>query len=83
VKNAEEILIAKNFKNKQKTMVVGSCWPEDLEVLAPFINQNTMKFILAPHEISEHFLSSIEKMLEVKSIVIQQRRARHWRITRY
>jgi len=68
VKNAEEIPIAKNFKNKQKTMVVGSCWPEDLDVLAPFINQNTMKFILAPHEISEHFLSSIEKMLEVKSI---------------
>lgn len=68
VKNGEELPIVKNFKNQQKTMVVGSCWPEDLDVLAPFINQNTMKFILAPHEISEHFLTSIENTLGVKSI---------------
>ena len=68
VRNAEEIPIARSFKNKQKTVVVGSCWPEDLEVLAPLINQNTMKFIIAPHEISEQFISSIENMVEVKSI---------------
>lgn len=68
VKNGEELPIVRNFKNQQKTMVVGSCWPDDLDVLAPFINQNTMKFILAPHEISEHFITSMENMLEVKSI---------------
>jgi 3-deoxy-D-manno-octulosonic-acid transferase len=68
VKNGEEIPIVRNFKNQQKTMVVGSCWPEDLDVLAPFINQNTMKFILAPHEVSEHFITSMENMLGVKSI---------------
>lgn len=68
VRNAEEIPVAANFKNNQKTVVVGSCWPEDIDVLAAFINQNTMKFIIAPHEISEQFISSIESMLEVKSI---------------
>jgi 3-deoxy-D-manno-octulosonic-acid transferase len=68
VKRGEELPLVRNFKNDQKTVVVGSCWPEDLEVLAPFINQNTMKFIIAPHEISEHFIQTIQSTLSVKSI---------------
>lgn len=68
VKQAEELPIARNFKGDQKTFVVGSCWPEDIEVLAPFINQNKMKFILAPHEISESFIEGMEKSLQVSSI---------------
>jgi len=62
----DQITIANDFKSNQKTMVVGSCWPEDLEVLAPFINEGKLKFILAPHELSEEFLTRIEKMLHVK-----------------
>ena len=68
VQEASEIPIAKAFKAGQKTVVVGSCWPEDLEVLTPMINEGKMKFILAPHEISETFLSTIERTLQVKSI---------------
>ncbi len=68
VKQGEEILIAKNFKADQKVMVVGSCWPEDIEVLAPLINENKLKFILAPHELSESFISEIEKSLTVNSL---------------
>ena len=63
-----EIPIIKSFKSDQKTMVVGSCWEEDLAVLAPFINEDKMKFIIAPHEISESFLKAIEESLHVKSI---------------
>lgn len=68
VKRGEELPLVSNFKNDQKTVVVGSCWSEDLDVLAPFINQNTMKFIIAPHEISEQFIQAIENTLSVKSI---------------
>jgi 3-deoxy-D-manno-octulosonic-acid transferase len=68
VKKGEELPIAKRFKNDQKTFVLGSCWPEDLEVLTPFINSHEIKFIIAPHEISERFISEIEKALQVKSI---------------
>jgi 3-deoxy-D-manno-octulosonic-acid transferase len=69
-KNVEEIALAKNFKGSEKVMVIGSCWPEDFEVLAPFINENRhrLKFILAPHEITEEFLSSIERSVEGKTI---------------
>jgi 3-deoxy-D-manno-octulosonic-acid transferase len=68
VNNAEEIEVAKNFKANQKVMVAGSCWSEDMDVLIPLINDQRLKFIIAPHEISESFISSIEKSLQVKSI---------------
>lgn len=68
VNRSEPIAIAQNFKNDQKTFIVGSCWPEDFHVLEPFINEDTAKFIIAPHEITEDFISSIEKSLRVKSI---------------
>lgn len=61
--------IIEKFKDKQHTWVIGSCWAEDMDVLAPFINAhaNTLKFIIAPHEIEEAFLASIEHMLQVKT----------------
>ena len=68
VNQGEEIAVIKRFKADQKTMVVGSCWQEDLDVLIPFVNENRMKFIIAPHEITESFLSAIEGALQVKSI---------------
>ncbi len=70
IKAAEEIPIAKQFKANDKLMVIGSCWPEDMNVLAPFINENAraLKFIIAPHEISESFLQEIERSLQVKSM---------------
>jgi 3-deoxy-D-manno-octulosonic-acid transferase len=66
----EPIEIAKEFKGTTTTFVVGSCWPEDFSVLAPFINQNKakLKFIIAPHEIEESFLAEIERSLQVRSI---------------
>ncbi len=70
VQSSEEISIAKRFKSDQKLLVAGSCWPEDMEVLVPLINENKdrLKFIIAPHEITEGFISSIEKSFEVKSV---------------
>lgn len=65
---AEEIPLARKFKGDQKVMIIGSCWEEDLDVLIPFINENKLKFIIAPHEISESTLSALEHSLEVKSI---------------
>lgn len=68
VHQGEELPVAKKFKNDQKTFVIGSCWPQDLDVLTPFINNHEIKFILAPHEISEDFIAGLEKVLRVKSI---------------
>jgi 3-deoxy-D-manno-octulosonic-acid transferase len=68
VKQSAEIPLAKAFKNDQKVFVVGSSWTEDMDVLAPFINENKMKFIVAPHEITDATLDTLERSLQVKSI---------------
>jgi len=68
MKQAEEIPVAKKFKSDSIVFVAGSCWPEDIDVLAPLINENRIKFIIAPHEVSESSLAYTEKMLQVKSI---------------
>jgi 3-deoxy-D-manno-octulosonic-acid transferase len=68
VKEAGEVPVAKKFKADQRIMVAGSCWAEDMAVLMPFINEGSQKFIIAPHEITETFLSAIEQSLQVKSI---------------
>lgn len=59
-----------NFKGEEKIMVVGSCWPEDLDVIVPFINEHahTIKFIVAPHEVTEPFISNFERTVTAKSI---------------
>jgi 3-deoxy-D-manno-octulosonic-acid transferase len=68
LQRSEPIPVAEKFKNDQKVFVVGSCWPEDLDVLIPFINENKIKFIVAPHEISENSLKDFENALQVRFI---------------
>jgi 3-deoxy-D-manno-octulosonic-acid transferase len=69
IQQGGEIPMATRFKNGQKLMVIGSAWPEDMEVLLPFINENKdrLKFIIAPHEISEDFILEIEKGIDARS----------------
>ncbi len=74
IKNGDEIEQAKKFKNDQKLFVIGSCWPEDIKILVPFIQEkaNSIKFIIAPHEISESFLREIEESVHVKAARFSQ-----------
>ena len=75
--NLQENFIAKKFKADQPCWVVGSCWPADMEMLTNFINVNRgkLKFILAPHEISQEFTDKIIASLEVKSVLYSQTNA--------
>ncbi len=68
----EVIAVAEKFKSNDRVLVAGSCWPEDMEVLAPFINETPLKFIIAPHEISDAFLSDIEKSIEGTTVRFSQ-----------
>lgn len=74
IKKAKEIQIAKDFKGSDSTMVVGSCWSEDIELLAQHINGSSqkLKFIIAPHEIKESNLVEIETALNVRVIRYSQ-----------
>src|SRR6185295_3731851 len=74
MENAERLTLADQFKDSQKVMVIGSAWPEDMEVLYPFINEHRgrLKFIIAPHEISDGFIQEIEKSVQGKVIRYSQ-----------
>lgn len=59
----KQIDLAKLFANNSTVMVIGSSWPQDMEVLLPLINDetNSLKFIIAPHEIEK---SKIQKLTQ-------------------
>jgi 3-deoxy-D-manno-octulosonic-acid transferase len=61
VKFKKELPLVAKFKDQKKIMVIGSCWPEDLEVILPFINGYDMRFIVAPHEIGNSCIKRIQK----------------------
>lgn len=68
----EEIEIARKFKGDEKLLVVGSAWQEDLEILRPFINENRLKFIIAPHEINDQHIAELQRSFTVQSIRYSQ-----------
>lgn len=55
--------ILEQFKENSRIFIVGSCWSEDLALLETFIRDMSgkMKFILAPHSMSENYLRASEK----------------------
>jgi 3-deoxy-D-manno-octulosonic-acid transferase len=69
---SENVPVVEAFKNNQKVFIIGSSWAEDLDVLIPFINENRLKFIIAPHEIKETAIQDLEKGLKVPSIRYSQ-----------
>jgi 3-deoxy-D-manno-octulosonic-acid transferase len=62
--------VAEAFKENTKLMVIGSSWPQDLDVLLPFMKEvvDDVKFIIAPHHIHEEEIQRIEKEIPYKSV---------------
>lgn len=62
-----DIPLAQAFKDGWPVLVVGSAWPEDMNVLIPFLNtfDKPLKVIIAPHEIRddelEHWCSQLQR----------------------
>ncbi|MBX9852385.1 MAG: 3-deoxy-D-manno-octulosonic acid transferase [Cytophagaceae bacterium] len=73
-KNKKEFPLIQKFKGDKKIFIVGSNWPQDLEILFDTINQlpDNLKVIIAPHEIKEKEISDIEQRIKKKSIRYSQ-----------
>jgi 3-deoxy-D-manno-octulosonic-acid transferase len=58
------------FKGKTPLLIVGSAWPDDMEVLIPFLNQFTqpLKVIIAPHEINTEQIQKWQSELQGTSL---------------
>jgi 3-deoxy-D-manno-octulosonic-acid transferase len=63
------------FKNKQTTIVIGSSWPKDEELLVNFINQSAdnVKFIIAPHNIKSEQISNLKSQILKKTVLYSEK----------
>lgn len=60
------------FKNNQYTIVAGSTWQDDEELLVNYINNNASedeKFIIAPHNIKQEAILELQKSIHKKTVL--------------
>ncbi|MFO7867372.1 MAG: glycosyltransferase N-terminal domain-containing protein [Candidatus Aminicenantes bacterium] len=64
-KSSKKVPVVEKFRNHFPLIVAGSTWKPDEEILAAFINKsNTIKMIVAPHEVSETNINRLQQMLK-------------------
>jgi 3-deoxy-D-manno-octulosonic-acid transferase len=63
------------FKNNQTTIVIGSSWPKDEELLVSFINQSAdnVKFIIAPHNIKPEQIQNLQQSITKSTILFSEK----------
>ncbi len=63
------------FKNNKTTIVIGSSWPKDEEILVNYINQSheDIKFIIAPHNIKEEQISNLKSQITKKTVLFSEK----------
>ena len=59
------------FKNNQTTIVIGSSWPKDENLLVQYINNasENVKFIIAPHNIKSEQIQELKNSISKKTIL--------------
>ena len=63
------------FKNNQPTIVIGSSWPKDEELLINYINNSaeSVKFIIAPHNIKAEQITNLKSQLTKSSVLFSEK----------
>ena len=64
-----------DFKNNQTTIVIGSSWPKDENLIVNYINQssNDVKFIIAPHNINDVKISNLKNSITKKVVLYSEK----------
>lgn len=64
-----------DFKNGAFTIVIGSSWPKDEELLVNFINTNNfnVKFIIAPHIIRSEQIAQLQQSIHKKTVLFSEK----------
>lgn len=64
------------FKNSQYTVIAGSTWKEDEELIINYINNNATddeKFIIAPHNINQKQIKELQSLINKKTILFSEK----------
>jgi 3-deoxy-D-manno-octulosonic-acid transferase len=64
-----------DFKNNQITIVIGSSWPKDENLLINYINQSSenVKFIIAPHNIKQEQIQDLKKSISKPTVLFSEK----------
>lgn len=62
------------FKSDTTTIVIGSSWPKDEELLIQYINQSQgVKFIIAPHNIKAEQIQQLKQSITKKTVLFSEK----------
>ncbi|AWG20282.1 3-deoxy-D-manno-octulosonic acid transferase [Flavobacterium faecale] len=67
------------FKNKTTTVVIGSSWPKDEELLVQYLNETNqqVKFIIAPHNIKSEQIQQLQSSLSKRTVLYSQMKGKN------
>lgn len=67
------------FKNNTLTIVIGSSWPKDEELLVNYINScaQNVKFIIAPHNIKSEQIQQLKNSINKKTILFSEKQSKN------
>ncbi len=71
-----ELDFISEFKTDSICVVIGSSWPEDETILIPYINahaSDTLKFIIAPHEVNDNQIQHLRSKLTSSSVIYSEK----------
>lgn len=63
------------FKDNKTTIVIGSSWPKDEELLVNYINQSSddLKFIIAPHNIKQEQILELKNSIKKNTVLFSEK----------
>lgn len=64
------------FKDNKTTVVVGSSWPKDEEIIAQYINEysnENVKFIIAPHNIKAEQIANLRALITKPTVLFSKK----------
>jgi len=64
-----------NFKNNKTTIVIGSSWPKDDNLLVNYINNASLdlKFIIAPHNIHKSEIITLQSLIKKETVLFSEK----------
>lgn len=67
------------FKNNSLTVVIGSSWPKDEDLIVDYINSNThdVKFIIAPHNIKNEQIQQLKSRINKKTVLFSDKESKN------
>ncbi|MGL2994318.1 3-deoxy-D-manno-octulosonic acid transferase [Flavobacterium sp. TSSA_36] len=64
------------FKNNKTTVVIGSSWPKDEEIITQYINEysnENVKFIIAPHNIKAEQIAKLREQITKPTVLFSEK----------